>query len=103
MHTIYHFHVDVIENVPSFETVPLLDDKNRLVGSIIRLVDDKVRGFISGHDSPIGLKISLNEPFYMTPVQDKQGVVSHALVTEFSTGVTSIKVPYVVEDQIGEE
>lgn len=98
MHTIYHFHVDIADNVPSLETLPLIDDQNKLVGSIVRWQDDKVRGFISGENSPISLKISLEEPLYLTPMLNNRGLVTHAIITELPTSIESIKIPYVVEN-----
>lgn len=88
----YTFVATMIDTVPSFETFPLYDEYRHLVGSFLRFRGDLIKGFVSGSDTPIGLKVSSGDKFYLTPVLDKEGCVAHAVVSELRSSETSVEV-----------
>lgn len=89
---LYTFSATVVDTVIAHETFPLIDEYRHLVGSFVRFRGDLVRGFISGTESPVGLKVSSGQPFFLTPVLDKEGCVIRAIVSELKTSATSVEV-----------
>ena len=100
MDRVFRFEAQVIETVPSYETFPILDDNKKLVGAFIRLFGDQVRGWVAGNDSPVALRVSTGDKFWFTPKLGEDGSVTHAVVSEQSTGVTSVQITMAEEEKI---
>lgn len=97
---IYKFTAEVIETVPSYETFPMFDEYGKLVGAFARLRGDYVKGWVSGKESPVALRVSTGESFWFTPKLGKDGTVSHAIVSEHSFGAMSVQVTMAEEENM---
>lgn len=96
------FVVDVPENLPTLEALPVYFD-NRLVGSIVRTSDDSAAGFIAVGETPLALKVDINEAFFLTPKVDNRGIVQSCEISEYPASALSRAIKYAMPYQSSED
>jgi len=95
---IFRFEVQVLGDMPSFETFPIFDDYGTLIGGFTRRQGDLVKGFIAGTGYPMALLVSTEQSFYFTPRVEGDGMIAYAIVSEQNVSEYSIKVQAAYEE-----
>lgn len=89
---VYRFNVMVYGDVPSFESLPIYDDADKLIGAFVVDQAQTVRCFVSGVSYPGSIAVSVGDPFYFTTYDGPDGKIVSAILTDYKLNEVSILV-----------
>lgn len=96
---IYKFQADIPGDMVSYESYPIFDEYDFLIGAFTLLRGSVVIGFVSGTGSPSGIPISTGESFYFTGLPGKTGRVDKGIISMRPFNGNSVKVTGAYEDE----
>lgn len=88
--SIYNFYAQIYDNIPSFETFPIYDDNNILIGGFSVYYNNIIKGFVAGTGYPAALSVSTNNSFWFTIRQNKHSY--YGILSEISLAPDSINI-----------
>lgn len=89
---IYKFQFAIQGDIPSFESFPIYDDNNVLIGAFSLYSGDFIRCFVATTGYPAAIKVSTNDDFYFTLKEGSNGKVAYGVISEVAISPTSILV-----------
>jgi hypothetical protein len=90
---IYTFQMLTTLNLPSREAIPIVSERNWLIGSVVRHEGDVAKGFIDGTGHLVATEVSTGGSFYLHPVLNN-GVVVAFRTLLYEPAHEDIKVAY---------
>lgn len=89
----YKFKANIEGDICSGESYPIYNDGyTALIGGFTLNKGDQVLGFVSGTGHPAAIFVSTGDNFYFTPREDKNGMISHGIVSEVPISPLSIAI-----------
>ena len=98
----YSFQTEIYGDVIYDGVMPIYDsESNRLIGGFIVRHGNLVSCFLSGRGYPTSLAVSSRESFWFTPINDRNGQVSAAYVSNIYINPLSKKIILAEESEQG--